>query len=412
MPFTPEELFWHENHRRHGVWKPEWSYMAVGHERRLVGDHALAGATDMVHAQDPQTLTAGSTTSTVSGLQGALQGLLGALPSPNLAWKWLGRPPTKAQAMLLASSKSSFRDPTAVPGGVSKRHPEPIEWPGFFQPRLVVCGPHHENGGTIDIAAISPRGFGAAVRIGGKKEMRVANPFMLTGISELSPLLSASWGFGEDGDEGLMLMTRTGDLVSCLGPRLAAKGEWPCTPLLGVSRRVPVGTESGHLVAATAAWLSGPYGAGGPPHLHVAFIAESSPDLIAIFVLEGDGEASTWLPLGELPAPRGTDGRPASKPSLTFVDGRDLVVAAEGASTTRRRVLDGVIVGSAPPLAEVTGLAWQSTCGLQGTDNSIAHLSLRLTTSALAWLPEVITEGLVARNVGASSSGGQSLIYN
>lgn len=262
--------------------------------------------------------------------------------------------------------------------------PEPVSWPGFFEPQLLACGPPEQGGGSF-VAAMTPRGFGAAAHVGHTQRAapRAAEPFSLSGLTELPPLLSASWGTLGSGTEGLLLVSRGGHLATCPGPRPLVGGTWACALAAGVPRLLPV-TEGSQLVAAAAAWLGG--------RLHAALVDESSPDLVALFTQDGEGAGTSWLPLGEVQVPRDGDATQAPKASLAFTGTGDLLVVTDRGAVLQRRLQDGAVVMSTKH-AWRSRDSWRAACSLQHGDSagSVAHLHLRKVAGSFAQRPEVVT---------------------
>lgn len=248
-----------------------------------------------------------------------------------------------------------------------------VSWPAFFEPRLIACSANDH------VVALTPRGFGAVAVVGGAGEA-VAESFKLSGVTHLPPLVGATWGAGTD---GLLLVTRAGDLVMCPGPRPAAAGTWSCgsTVTRGMPGTLPV-AEGSRLQAATAAMLPGAAGAGGEPRLHAAVVLEGESDLVAVFV----HEAESWLPLGEIRVPSGGSAA-ATATSLAFASGGDLLVTTSAGRVVRRRLSDGMLVGSAEHAVQSDDtFAWQGACNMG--DRHVAHLRLRKASQALH--PEIV----------------------
>jgi len=353
-PFTPEELFWHENVKiRPGGWKPHW--MDFGHGG---GDDGAEGAEGhrRLAAKVPHATVAA--TINKEGMKHAFSRLVSSLPESGLYSDLLQRVPTQAEAEALTSLESRFKST-----GTSWQ-PQSFTWPGFFEPKLLACG--HGQDGARHALAISPRGVAASARLGavGGHE---AERFVLTGLSKYPPLLAASWSPGPQ--EGLMLVSKSGDMLHCPGARQGK--QWACGPLTNAPPRVPI-AEGLRLAAAATAWLGGT-----SPKLHAAVILESSPDVIALWVLEGNTEAASWLPLGELPVP----GAMAMGASVSFVNDGDILLATPDGATIQRRISSGAVVTSTPALhfdaEKHPTLQWQAACGLHGPRGGIVHLSMR-----------------------------------
>lgn len=333
-PFLPEQMAWHEE-KRHA------DEFNLG-SRRLQGIAARSPSFD---------------------LSTAIADLLDAMPSAE-----------QLTAASLATRASA------------------VTWPEFFEPRLLACGPVHDEKSSL-VAALTPRGFGTVTRVGhGVAE--VASAFKLAGITGLPPLVGASWS--ADQADGLTLVSRAGHLVACPGRAPSAGGVWKC----GAGQRLPL-EEGEQLLAAATAVLPGVGGTGGMSTMHAAVVHASVPDVVAIFVQEGEA----WVPLGEVSVPRGQSRRAAGPPSLAFVDGDLLVTTATG-QLLRRRLRDGLVVASA--VHGLGGESWRAACGLlHNPEGGIAHLRLRRSSSA-AFEPELITTS-VPLHLGtelASGAGG------
>jgi len=246
-----------------------------------------------------------------------------------------------------------------------------VSWPVFFEPKLLACGP------SGAVAAITPRGFGAAAQSQGGN----ASIFRLGGLGQLLPLVAANWGAMQSAnEEGLILVTRHGRLAVCPGqPQLS----WVCSPLTSAPP-LPL-PDGARLASAAAAWL---LVGGANPRLHAAMVEESSPKLASIFVLEGTGEDASWLPMGEVALPQS-----AHHVSLSFMNG-ELLLSSDAGHVTRRRMQDGAVVETASHLLASPGsdseASWRAACSLQG-EGGVAHLQLRREAGAHSWRPELLT---------------------
>jgi hypothetical protein len=399
--FLPEQLAWHEEKRGKEI-------VTIG---RPGGYPGL-----------PRRLEESPHTSTSGNMGNALQHLFAALP-PDVAAaakQMLSRAPTQADADALATVLSSVNEQNkrasvslSEPAGVV----EPISWPSFFEPKLLVCGPDVDSGSAPQsqrLAAISSRGFGATAVLGGTS---MAVQFRLAGLSDLPPLVGASWHGQEVGHDkqGLLVISRGGHLLRCPGTHPPPDGIWPCGPMVEAPHRVPV-DEGGRILAAAAGWLHGVAGAGGEPVLHAALVDERSPELVGVYVFE----KAIWSPLGEIPVATekpshvvGMQGAPRHTISLTFTANGEIFLGANGV-LIRRRLLDGAVLDapSAPP--STSAAEWQGVCALRmakesttdsgqvsGGGASVAHLLMRSSsgvTLGFGARPEVITFGRTPRS--------------
>jgi len=254
----------------------------------------------------------------------------------------------------------------------------PVSWPGFFEPKLLVCG---QEG----VAALTPRGVGALVAQ--TSEPQVAQGFRLGGLTHLPPLLAASWQKIGSSDD-LLVVSQAGDLAACPGPRPSAGGIWNCRPAAAGRLPVPASTR---LVAAAAAWLSSEHG----HELHAAFIDNSVPDLIAIYALAGSGNDALWKPVGEVLVP----GESGARASISFVGDGELLVATDAGHVLRRRLKDGAVLASAthPYSTSRASSQWQGACELHNAqEGNLAHLVLRRSEGSQAWHPELLADGIQA----------------
>lgn len=343
---VPEELYWHENNKPRATgWKPHW--MDDGHGAAEEGAHRRLSATSLITGMQQE------------GMKRAFTSLVGSLPTPEVAKELLERVPTQAEAMALTNLESRFRHAAGIGW-----KPKAFTWPGFFEPKLLACPTSQD--GMHHAFAITPRGVAAAANLG--EYGGEAERFMLTGLSNYPPLLAASWSPGPN--DGLMLVSNMGDLLHCPGARQGSR--WSCGPLANAPPRVPL-AEGSRLVAAATAWLPRSV----EPRLHAAVILESAPDVVALWALEGNTEAASWLPLGELPVPL----RMERGASISFVNDGELLLATSDGATIQRRISDGSVVTSTPALKfeaeEQSSIHWQAACGLQGPNAGVVHLSMR-----------------------------------
>jgi hypothetical protein len=283
---------------------------------------------------------------------------------------------------------------SALGSSGSSAAPEPVSWPAFFEPRLLVCGPKLAQGGS-HVLAMTSRGFGAVAHVGGPPEAspQSARTLSLGGLAHLPPILGASWGPLALGTDGLLLVLHGGQLVACPGPLPETGGVWKCEHLSGTQRALPVvASDSSQILAAAAAWING--------RLHAVLVDASFPNLAAVFVHEGNGGTPTsgsWLPLGEVQVPSHNNGERAPI-SLTFTNSGDLLVASNR-GVWRQRLRDGhMAAASTDNLSSSSGSSWRSACGLQhGTaTDGVAHLHMEAMASSFVRRPMLSTSTLAA----------------
>lgn len=262
---------------------------------------------------------------------------------------------------------------TADKASAAKSDVERISWPGFFEPKLLVCGEEDQV-----VAALTARGFGAAAHVGQSGEM-AAESFKLSGLTHLPALLSASLGL--EGGDGLLTISRGGHLTGCPGSRPKAGGVWRCSVALP---RLPI-ADGTRLEAAAAAWLPERTSTGSANRrLHAAMVLDSAPDTVGLFV----HEAGSWLPLGEAAVPGGKSR--LAKTSLSFVGASDLMVATED-RIIRRNLVNGQVVSSMMNTHPTHGnKAWQASCSFSN-EGKVSHLQLQKTPTSRAWRPELIS---------------------
>jgi len=291
---------------------------------------------------------------------------------------------------------------TALGSSGSLASPEPVTWPAFFEPRLLVCGPKRAEGHS-QVLAMTSRGFGAVAHVGGPRgaSPQSARKMSLAGVAHLPPVLGASWGQLASSIDGLLLVLQGGQLAVCPGPWPETGGVWACERLTGTQQALPMAaSDSSQLLAAAAAWING--------RLHAVLVSANFPNLAAVFVHEGDSSAETlgsWLPLGEVQIPSqhiGIAGKPAPM-SLSLTSSGDLFVATNR-GVWRHRLQDGKkAASSADSLSSIgSGSSWRAACGLHhGTaTDSVAHLHVEAVASSFARQPMLITSTLAASPSG------------
>mmetsp|Transcript_46010 Transcript_46010/g.107446 ORF Transcript_46010/g.107446 Transcript_46010/m.107446 type:complete len:1010 (+) Transcript_46010:61-3090(+) len=251
----------------------------------------------------------------------------------------------------------------------AKELPVQTTWPAFFEPRMVACGPE-------GIAALTPRGIGALVPhpIAHHGASGGVRRFHLAGLSHLPPLLSAAF---HPTSKELLVVTRGGHVATCANAVEAS----PCSMIA----RLP----SPGLRTASVSWIR--ENATQELHLHAAFIDEALPNLVAIFKLVGHGQASTWHPVGEFPAPPSDEVKAplSAKVSLAFTPSGDIVLATAAGLVHHRRLQDGALTESTHRWGGVsTAAQWQDACP---TREGLAHLRLRRMKDSQVWAPELLT---------------------
>jgi hypothetical protein len=261
-------------------------------------------------------------------------------------------------------------------------HAHSVQWPGFFEPRLLACEPSHDDREPV-VAAISTRG--RAVIVSQTQGASSMDTFSLTGLAEFPQLLGASWS-----KDGLIMVSHAGDVLSCPGRRPLAGGQWACGHLNGVPSRVPT-AEEGQLLTATASWMTT---SEGTSRLHAALVSKSAPDVVVMWRLDDN----SWELLGELRMPRTKETSIYVKPTLSFAGDSDIVVVTSSNEIIRRRVTDGSMVKSElqfdkSPLTmqteESASIKWQGVCGLH-SNGALAHLSLRESSSTHTLRPQLM----------------------
>merc|ERR1719487_547103 len=153
----------------------------------------------------------------------------------------------------MAAEAPSAVQTTSVPMGgfmTTSLHTLPVEWPALFEPRHLAC---QTRATGMAIVALTARGFGALVNIKNSTEVGegpfIAQQFALEGISDLGPLVGASWN-----PSGLHLVTKRGRILHCPG-HVPSGGAWSCqvdagAPLpLSPGATLRAGVVSHHAVA-------------------------------------------------------------------------------------------------------------------------------------------------------------------
>lgn len=243
-----------------------------------------------------------------------------------------------------------------------------VQWPGLFEPRLLVCGPNGNGQSGHMAAALSRHGRGALVT--STDDATKTTPFTLSGTALHGPFLAAHWD-----SHGLVLATSTGGFLECPGG--AANGRWNCNPLK--AEKLPLGLGSEPFAGALAVARRQAKTPEAHPELlsAVVFPGELS---VAIFRRASGREDTPWLPAGEARLP-------AQVTATSFEENAEslLMLLADGA-VARMRLSDGAVHLAADA---VTGPAhtWQATCGL--ANSKVARLGVRPTGPA-SWEPSLI----------------------
>jgi len=251
-----------------------------------------------------------------------------------------------------------------------------VAWPPLFEPRHLVCSPT-SAGHPSTCIALTPRGFGALVRLGpqgiGAPEPKLeAEPFALEGLGEWGPLAGGAWGA-----HGLQLLTAAGKILHCPGHEVPSGGAWPCQvadehPQLPV----PVGAE---LLAAA---FADDHDSKSEPL--VALVMKHMPEVAALF----RATSGSWHPVGEVHMPPGVGLRP----SLAF-DGPDHLLLGGGAGEVHRRP---IVAGAAPATLHAAPVGAASTTRefhaacMHPAGGELVRLALRKAEAAAAWAPELI----------------------
>jgi len=344
--WLPEEMWWSENVAPRPLgWVPHWwQDFSHGENVRRLTSSPFA-TTRYNFAQTHRTYT--------TGFNHALGNFFGALDGFN-----------------------SHASPIA-----KDWQPHSVQWPGFFEPRLLACEPAREGHEPV-VAAISARGMAVAAQTRGASSV---DTFSLTGLSEFPQLLGASWS-----KDGLVMVSGAGDVLSCPGSRPSAGGQWACGHFNGVPHRVPTAHE-GQIMAATASWMTT---SEGNSRLHVALVSKNAPGIVVLWRLD----EKSWELLGEIRLPPSKETSRSVTPSLSFAGDSDIVIVTSGNEIMRRRVTDGSVVKSeaqfdkAPLAMHSDGsdaIKWQGVCGMHGSD-ALAHLSLRESSSSHTLRPQLM----------------------
>jgi len=251
-----------------------------------------------------------------------------------------------------------------------------IAWPPLFEPRHLLCGPQSHSSAM----ALTPRGFGALVRMGSddaaEQDLK-AEPFALQGLGEWGPLAGASWT-----QRGLQLITVAGQLLHCPGQEVPASGAWPCQAAEHPPLPLPAGAE---LLSAAV----------GEETTHEAKVASKAPLVALLFkhmpqvaalyrAVEG-----AWHPAGEVHVPPGVGPRP----SLSLDGVEHLLIGGHGGEVHRRPLMAG---GAGAPALHPAPMGsagdrreFRAACARpEGGD--LLRLAIREADSG-AWTPELIS---------------------
>jgi len=224
----------------------------------------------------------------------------------------------------------------------------PATWPSFFEPRVLACNADGK------VAALTSRGFGAELDLM-KSAGKTAESFQLIGVKAVGPIVGAAWGKHLKSEEGLVLVSKHGDIMAC--PRdHSPGGSWHCASgaTHGLPQKLPV-SEGDRLRAVAVSSLNG--------GLQVAISLEGEPNLVSLFAHDGE----EWLTQGDIRV------NADSKLALSFLPAGDLLIATNKGEMIRRRLSDGAVVASAAH--DLASPMWQGACGLND-QGRIAHLRL------------------------------------
>lgn len=289
---------------------------------------------------------------------------------------------------LLAATAGVVSAIGRAPEAESTLH-EPSSWPSFFEPQLLACGPQQTGRGR-QVVALTPRGFGAVAHIDDNDKLspQAATPFSLVGIQSAAPFLSASWGaLGASNEEGLLLVSESGRLLACPGPRPLAGGTWQCGPAMGFPASLPLAKGS-RVIASTVARVG--------DRVHVALVDHHSPDVVALFAQTSWKGEHAWSPLGELRLPQsGGSAQTTGRVSLEFTDAGDIFIATEGGFMVQQRISDGFTIASGDHSLQSKD-SWRAACLLKHgpVNTTVAHLHLLKTGQFYSRRPTIVSTAI------------------
>uniref|UniRef100_A0A7S1QTK5 Uncharacterized protein n=1 Tax=Alexandrium catenella TaxID=2925 RepID=A0A7S1QTK5_ALECA len=240
-----------------------------------------------------------------------------------------------------------------------------VQWPAFFEPRVLACGPASVHGEEDKVAiTLSRHGRGAVVKIKASGAPAELLQFALEGVTGAGPLIAAAW------DElGLLLTSATGATMECPG-KGPANGRWRCQPVHGA--KLPIGLGGRHFTGA-AAISRHPKQDG----LRAAIVHPGGSTMTVLS--RSSREMAPWLPAGEVR----TTGVPGA---LAFAEEHAILLEQVGGAVSRIYMADGAMTTESASVPSDEGHSWQAACGLPA--GGIVRLGLR-PTKGMAMEPEL-----------------------
>eukprot|EP00930_Biecheleria_cincta_P074679 TRINITY_DN6189_c0_g1_i1.p1 TRINITY_DN6189_c0_g1~~TRINITY_DN6189_c0_g1_i1.p1 ORF type:complete len:893 (-),score=119.07 TRINITY_DN6189_c0_g1_i1:112-2490(-) len=241
-----------------------------------------------------------------------------------------------------------------------------LQWPAFFEPRLLACG-HQAAHSTGKVAiALSQHGLGViistkATHVGAQEIPAETHSFTLAGASGFGPLVAAHWD-----DLGLMLLSASGVALECQGSG-PTEGHWHCQSI--VPAKLPL-ERGGTVALVRLPKVRSQEGEVSPLRAAVAFPGEAS---VTIFEHSGR-HADSWLPAGEVRT------RTHATSAGFTAEAKELLIASADGAVNRLRLGDGGMEAAAGRLHSFSGLHSQATCSL--ASGGVARLALSQETGS------------------------------
>jgi hypothetical protein len=226
-----------------------------------------------------------------------------------------------------------------------------IEWPAFFEPRLLACNPHAQSISTMAISR-----YGRGVMVNAKREISHVS---LNGAAQFGPFHAAHWD-----KSGLLLAATSGGFLEC--PNQPTDGRWGCQRLQ--LDKLPLNTGADVFEGSVAVMRQS-----SEFFAAVAFPGEHS----VVFFRTNKGQ---WLPAGETRTPSQVN-------SISFEQESVLMLFADG-GVARMRLSDGAMTSVASSF-DGPMHTWQATCSL--TDGNVARLGER-PSGATSWEASLLFE--------------------